>query len=69
MVNAGYEFSTVLVNNNTGGTDYTEEMCDVVDAYRLDVQDIEDNTIYNTIKTSYSDAYHDNNNNPVMYRI
>ncbi|MCD5389813.1 MAG: peptidoglycan-binding protein [Candidatus Pacebacteria bacterium] len=68
LVTAGYEFSTVLVNNNTGGTAYTEDMCDVVDAYRLEIQDIEDNTIYNTIKTSYPNAYHDDTS-PVMYRV
>ena len=69
VVNQGYEFSTVLVNNNTGGTDYTEEMCDVVDAYRLEIQDIEDNTIYNTIKTAYGNGAYRDNSSPVFVNI
>ena len=69
MATQGYEFSTVLHTNNKGGTSFTEEkMCDVVDAYRLEIQDIEDNERYNIIKTYYSDAYHINSR-PVMYRI
>jgi uncharacterized repeat protein (TIGR01451 family) len=68
LVTQGYEFSTVLANNNTGGTAYTENMCDVVDAYRLEIQDIEDNTIYNIIKTYYGSAYHDNTS-PIMYNV
>jgi hypothetical protein len=46
-------------------------MCDVVDAYRLEIQDIEDNTIYNSIKTSRSsssDAYNDYTS-PIKYKI
>ena len=69
VVNQGYEFSTVLVNNNTGGTDYTEEMCDVVDAYRLEIQDIENNTIYNTIKTAYGNGAYRDNSSPVFVNI
>jgi len=68
LVTAGSEFSTVLVNSNTGGTGYTEKMCDVVDAYRLNVQDVEDNQQYNILKTYYADAYRDLTS-PVMYRI
>jgi uncharacterized repeat protein (TIGR01451 family) len=69
MATQGYEFSTVLVSNNTGGTNFTQEkMCDVVDAYRLDIQDIGNNQYYNIIKSYYGDAYHFDNQ-PVMYRI
>jgi len=69
MATQGYEFSTILHTNNTGGTPFTEEkMCDVVDAYRLEIQDIEDNERYNIIKTYYGDAYHINSR-PIMYRI
>ncbi|HFQ61140.1 MAG TPA: hypothetical protein ENK39_02420 [Epsilonproteobacteria bacterium] len=58
VVNAGYEFSTQLTSSNTGGTDFTEEtICDVVDAYRLDIQDIADNVTYDKIKTPYSGGY------------
>ncbi len=69
MATQGYEFSTTLITNNTGGTPFTQEkICDVVDAYRLEIQDIEDNERYNIIKTYYSDAYHINSR-PIMYRI
>ena len=69
MGTQGYEFSTVLVTNNTGGTPFAQEkVCDVVDAYRLEIQDIEENQRYNAIKTTYGDAYHINSR-PIMYRI
>ena len=69
MVTQGYEFSTALITNNTGGTPFAQEkVCDVVDAYRLEIQDIGDNVQYNIIKTYYRDAYHINSR-PIMYRI
>ena len=71
MGTQGYEFSsTILLQNTRGVTSFSEnKACDVVDAYRLDVQDIEDNVHYETIKTSYAAGYHFNNENPVMYHV
>jgi flavin reductase (DIM6/NTAB) family NADH-FMN oxidoreductase RutF len=70
MGTKGYEFSSILIlNNHTGVTPFSEsKACDVVDAYRLEIQDIGDNTHYETIKTYYADAYRDSES-PVVYRV
>ncbi|CAA6819466.1 MAG: Conserved repeat domain protein, partial [uncultured Sulfurovum sp.] len=54
IVNANTEFSTWMVSSNTGGTPKTKDIhCDVIDAYRLEIQPIKDNTNYEVIKTQY----------------
>jgi len=55
MVNKGSEFSTALSRSNSGGTYLSEDTtCDVIDAYRMKIQAVQDNTVYTEIKTSYT---------------
>ena len=54
MATKGLEFSTALDSTNSGGTSFTEDTyCDVIDAYRMKIQAVQDNTVYNEIKTTY----------------
>jgi len=55
MVTANTEFSTWMNSNNKGGTRKTKDVhCDVFDAYRLEVQPIEDNKHYKIIGQQYA---------------
>ena len=69
VVNVGYEFSTLMTSVNTGGTAFTEEMCDVIDAYRLEIQDIEDNQYYTNIQDRYNNYSHNDNSIPIKYYV
>jgi hypothetical protein len=55
MVTSSAEFSTYLVTSNSGGTPFTEDTtCDVIDAYRLKIQPIKDNTVYHDISNRFT---------------
>ncbi|MCD5380839.1 hypothetical protein LR004_02830, partial [Candidatus Gracilibacteria bacterium] len=55
MVTKGAEFSTWIQTLNKGAVAFTEDTsCDVIDAYRLKIQAIKDNTKYTNIGKRYT---------------
>ena len=71
LITQGTEFSSHLNSINYGGASYIEDtFCDVIDAYRLQIQATQDNAQYTYIRTvTSSSTYTGKPELPVLFRI